>query len=217
MRQTQTSINNVPANIINDIWTEAKGVNLSEVWTGTTRFQILRTRLLREYKWVTGRHTKIQKTTRPESFGLEAWTKLRQETSGNHIAEWAEESAKLHAARRNRGIYEVSTDDKDYFNVIVNASLQLEKYCSCCAVHCEKDNQRKPLTCTTLTDASTGQLGSENKRACGKVKRKHMDHFAEEGCVGSFHCGLVNVQKLPAWDEKNVKSKAEVVRQAKKN
>ena len=50
MRQTQTSVNNVSENIINDLRTEAKGVNLSEERTGTARFQILRTRLLEGYR-----------------------------------------------------------------------------------------------------------------------------------------------------------------------
>ena len=42
MRQTQTRIKNVSGNTTNDMWIEAKGVNLSEEWTGTTGFQILR-------------------------------------------------------------------------------------------------------------------------------------------------------------------------------
>ena len=41
MRQTQTSIKNVCENIINELWTGAGGVTLSEKWTGTTSFQIL--------------------------------------------------------------------------------------------------------------------------------------------------------------------------------
>ena len=42
------------------------------------------------------------------------------------IAEWAEESAKLQAARTNRGIYEVLTDDEDCVKVIVGARVKLE-------------------------------------------------------------------------------------------
>ena len=52
MRQTHTSICNVSEHIINGLCTEAKEVNLSEEWTGSTRFQILRARLLEGYKWV---------------------------------------------------------------------------------------------------------------------------------------------------------------------
>ena len=40
LRQSQTIINTISDNIINVIWTEAKGVNLSEEWTGTSRLQI---------------------------------------------------------------------------------------------------------------------------------------------------------------------------------
>ena len=50
-------------NMINDTWTEAKAVNLSECWTGTTRIQILRTRLLEGYKWVKWATLKIQNQT----------------------------------------------------------------------------------------------------------------------------------------------------------
>ena len=45
MRQTDTHVDNVPEYTVNDIWTEEEGVNFSEGMIGTTRFQILRTRL----------------------------------------------------------------------------------------------------------------------------------------------------------------------------
>ena len=51
-KQTQLSIHNVPEHITSDVWTEAKGVNLLEEWTGTTRFQILRTTVPEGYGWV---------------------------------------------------------------------------------------------------------------------------------------------------------------------
>ena len=51
--------------------TEAKGVNLSEEWIGIARFQILRPRLLEGYKWVNGRPTQIEKSTRTNSMWLE--------------------------------------------------------------------------------------------------------------------------------------------------
>ena len=44
MEQIATNISTVSGNIFSDSWTEANGVNLSEVSTGMTRFQILRTR-----------------------------------------------------------------------------------------------------------------------------------------------------------------------------
>ena len=118
-RQTQTSFNNVSENMINDLWTETKGVNLSEEFTGIARFQILRTRLLEGYKWENGRPSKIQKTSRPHRKMAWSLKKIFTETNGKtQFAEWAEEGAQQQAARRNRGIHEVLADDQDYFKVI---------------------------------------------------------------------------------------------------
>ena len=43
------------------------------------------------------------------------------------IAEWAGVNATLLSARRNRGNYEVSAEDKGYLNTIAEARLKLEK------------------------------------------------------------------------------------------
>ena len=50
MRETQDEYKQCLRKIVNDMWTEATGVNLSEEWIGSTRFQILRTRLPEGYK-----------------------------------------------------------------------------------------------------------------------------------------------------------------------
>ena len=44
-----------------------------------------------------------------------------------HISIWATESVKHHVARRNKRIYEVPTDHKDYFKVTADAPIKLEK------------------------------------------------------------------------------------------
>ena len=78
MRQSQKSTSNVFENMVNDLWTEAKGVTISEEWTGIARFQILRARLLERYKLVNGKPTKKRKTTRPDSVWSEAWIRLSE-------------------------------------------------------------------------------------------------------------------------------------------
>ena len=127
MRQRQKSTNNVSEHATNEITTEAKGVNLSEEWTGTTRFQILRTRFPEGYKWVAGGPYEDQEdhqTRQCVAWSLDTFTPKQKETQ---FAEREEEGAKLHAARRNRGIYVASTDDKVCFKVIADARLKLEK------------------------------------------------------------------------------------------
>ena len=101
----KTSVNNV----------EAKAVNLSECWTGTTRFQIRRTRLLERNKWVSGRPSKFK--TRLDSIWPGAWTQLPKNQKKKHeIKEWENKipSFKQHTHKES---YEVSTDDKDYLKV----------------------------------------------------------------------------------------------------
>ena len=77
VRQTRTHIDHVSEDVINDIGTEAKDVNLSEVWPVTTRFQILRTRLAIGYNRVDGGPPKILKTSRPDS----VWPDARAQIS----------------------------------------------------------------------------------------------------------------------------------------
>ena len=60
------------------------------------------------------------------------------------IAELEEENFNLQAARRNRGIYEVLTDYKDYFKEIADARLKLDKdTVFFFAVHCEGRQSRE--------------------------------------------------------------------------
>ena len=82
MRQTQTSLNNLFEHSIIDLWTEAKGVSLSGEWIGTTRFQMLRTRLLEGYNWVMEGLRKFHKTGRPDGIWPAAWIRPFQDTRG---------------------------------------------------------------------------------------------------------------------------------------
>ena len=183
MRQTQTSIQRC------SYGPERRVSISSEEWTGTTRFQILRTRLPEGYNWVDGRPMTIQKTTRPDSKWPEASTQLSKEQTQLQNGQTNVRNCKQHAAT---GIHEVLTDDKDYFNVIADARLKLVKD-TAPALPCmaREDSRGKPQTCATSTNARKEQSDSENTGACGNVKRKHMDHIAQKGYVGSFHYGLV--------------------------
>ena len=57
----------------------------------------------------------------------EVCTQLSKKQKEKEIEEWAEECAKLQAARRNGAIYEVLTGGKDYSKVTADARLHLEK------------------------------------------------------------------------------------------
>ena len=105
----------------------------------------------------------------------------------NKLQKWAQESAKLQAARRNRGIYEVWTDDKNYFTVIADARLKLEKDTASAFPCTEKEDSRgKPRAVATSMGASEKQSDSKSTGACGKVEGQHVDHIAEKRVCGKL-------------------------------
>ena len=52
------------------------------------------------------------------------------------------------------------------------------------------DSLGEPQAGATPIDDNEEETDSEHERACGKVTRQHLEHIAERGYVGSFHCGL---------------------------
>ena len=61
----------------------------------------------------------------------------------------------MQVARRNRGIYEVLTDDKDDFKAIADTRLKLEKDAALPLPYIEKDDNRgEPQAVATSIDAS---------------------------------------------------------------
>ena len=189
MRQTQTKKKNVSEHTINDTCFEAKGVTLAEEWTATARFQILRTRLLEGYRCVNGRPTKIQKTTRPDSIWPEAWTPLfKEQKKTNELAEWAQDSAKLQAARRNKGTHEVVDRWQRW--------LQGDCWSS------SDTGKTLLMLCHALRrkgQANLRQLKPLRNRQIQK-RQEHTEQWSDnmwttspkKGDVGSFHCGLVH-------------------------
>ena len=84
----------------------------------------------------------------------------------------------------------------------------------------KEDSRGKPEAVANSIDASEEESDAANTGACGKVKRQHMDHIAEKGNVGSFHCGLVHqpvsihealkMKPKPPWMNDGMKNKSSV-------
>ena len=108
-----------------------------------------------------------------------------QKPKGKRDCKMGRRSAELQAARRNRGIYEVLTDELTLvWNLKKGTALALP--CT------EKNDSRgEPQAGRNSIDASEEQSVSENTGACWKVKRQRMGHIAEKGYVRSFLLGLV--------------------------
>ena len=77
MRVTETDLDTKAERRIPDIWTDNTDGNpsrdLSSPWVGRTMFDILRPRPPPGMKWVEGRLTRVQSTTRPDNVWPESW------------------------------------------------------------------------------------------------------------------------------------------------
>ena len=87
VKRVSTMSLNISSMIDGPKWRKER--TLSEEWTGTSKFLILRTRLPEGYEWVNARPTKIPNTTRPDSVAWGLDTTI-QKTHGqiNCIDRW---------------------------------------------------------------------------------------------------------------------------------
>ena len=98
-------------------------------WNGTSRFQILRTKLPEVYTWVHGRPTNSKHTPRTATFWTEEWPRLskKKKKKQEEIAAWDEEETRLQEARRKREIFRILSEAEEYLKVISDARAKLEK------------------------------------------------------------------------------------------
>ena len=78
MRNTTTNLEDATESYIHDLWpaggNSEQDRELSYERTGTTSFDLLRPQAPRGHKWVEGRLTRMQESTRPDNVLPEAWT-----------------------------------------------------------------------------------------------------------------------------------------------
>ena len=82
------------------------------------------------------------------------------------------------------GHNESPTDDKDYFKVIADCRPKRGKHCSCFAVHWKGRHSRDTSVLLNSHWCQHGTVRFTKRGACGKVKRKRMNHIAETRYVG---------------------------------
>jgi len=119
LRTTETSISERAEAEIRDFWTAAGARTLSGPWTGRTVFYLLRPKPPPGKKWVEGRLTKIQATTRPDSVWPEIWSRMSKKNKQKEIDAWSKEGPARDEERKKRGIIHVPDAEVDDFNRIV--------------------------------------------------------------------------------------------------
>ena len=158
--------------------------------------------------------------------------KLSKKKSEISIAEWAEMSAKLQTARRNRRIYEVSADDKDYRKEKAGARLRLERD-DVLVIHAFREARAEGTSIIRHSHDCKLQSTTSINWRCSQSR--YGSHLRRKGYTENCHCCSVHKpkpievalnipearvavnrewyksQNLPDRDEQKVKPKTAVV------
>ena len=103
-RTTDTTLDVMLEKHIEDYWNVNGERELSDAWTGPTRFTILSEKPPDGCTWSEGRLTRKQTTSRPDNVWPDMWEHMSDASKRKEKQKWAIEKPKLDNARRLRGI-----------------------------------------------------------------------------------------------------------------
>ena len=96
----------------NDYWNADGERELSDAWTGFTRFILLNERRPDGYTWSGGRLTRKQTTSTPDEVWPDMW-KHMSDAPKKKAKRWDIKKPKLDNARQLRGIFLIEPDDEE--------------------------------------------------------------------------------------------------------
>ena len=111
---------------VDDCWNVDGVSELSDTWTGFTRFIILSEKPPDGYSWSGRRLTRKQTTSRPDNVWPDMWKHMSDASKRKEKQKWAIEKPKLDNARRLRGIYFIDSEDEEFKITMINARRKLE-------------------------------------------------------------------------------------------
>ena len=240
-RTTHTNLDVEQERRIDDYWSVDGSRDLSDSWTGFTQFTLLEEKPPNGFMWSGGRLTRKQLTSRPDYPRPDLWTKLGRNAQLKERQKWQHEKPKLDNARKLRGIYFTDPEDKENKETIKNARKKLEtsvapampcKIMKNCGSGASNKIQTK-LACILEANESTRLRMGES------LPNHHEDHIAGKGDISLQHYNLVHkfipmlqamkipaakaavdkewekLEKIPAWNLTKVRSKKEVIDEAR--
>ena len=195
--------------------------------------------------WSGGKLTKRQVTSRQDHLWPEFWTKLGRNAKLKEKHKWSNEKPKLDNARRLRGIYFIDPEDKEFQETIKNARKKLETPMApalpCNTWKKSKKGEIRSNTHDFKSKSACILEASESTRLrMGEsLPNYHEDHIVGKGDNSLQHYNLVHkfipmpqamkipapkaavdkewekLEKIPAWDLTKVRSKSEVIDEAR--
>ena len=125
-RSTSTSPEQHIIENIEDYWNVDGEKELSDTWTGFTRFVPVKERSPEGYTWSGGRLTRKQTTSRPDDVWPDMRKHMPDAAKKKAKQRWAIEKPKLDNARQMTGIYFIEPNDEEFNFTMKAARRKLE-------------------------------------------------------------------------------------------
>ena len=170
-RTTHSNLDVKQEKRIDDYWNIDGSRDLSDLWTGFTKFTFLEEKPPEGYMW-------------PDHLWPEIWKTMGKNTKLKENQKWSTEKLHLDNARKLRGIYFIDPEDKEFKETIKNARKKLETSvapampCKSMKKNCGSGASNKIITelaCILEADEST------RLRMGNSVPNYHEDHIAGKG------------------------------------
>ena len=197
------------------------------------------------YRWSGERLTREQLSSRPDHLWPELWTKLGKNAKLKEKQKWSNEKLHLDNARKLRGICFIDPEDEEFKETIKNARKKLETPMApsmlCKTSKKSKHGETRGKTNDFRSKlACILEAGESTRLRVGESLPTHLeDHIAGKGENSLQHYNLVHkfipmpqamkipaakaavdkewekLEKIPAWDLTKVRSKKEVIDEAR--
>ena len=126
-RNTDTSLDVLLDENIEGYWNVDGDREVSDAWTGVTRFTVLDEKPLDGFSWSGKRLTKKkQRFSRPDTLWPEIWKDMSDAVQRKEKQKWSMEKPKFDNARRLRSIYFIDPDEEEFKDIMKKARRKLE-------------------------------------------------------------------------------------------
>ena len=245
LRTTRTNLDVMQERRIDDYWNIDGSRDLSDSWTGFTQFTPLEEKPPDGYMWSGGRLTKRQVTSRPDHLWPELWTKLGRNAKLKKKQKWSNAKPKFDNAGRLRGLYFIDPENKEFKETIKNGRKKLETPmapampCKMSKKSNHGETRSKTYDFKSKFACILGASESTRLRMEESLPNYPENHIAGRGDNSLQHYNLVHkfipmpqamkipaakaavdkewekLEKNPAWDLTKVRSKSEVIDEAR--
>ena len=180
-----------------DYWNVHGEKELSDAWTGFTRFILLNERPRDGYTWFGVRLTRKQTTSRPDDVWPDMWKFVSDAAKKKAKQRWAIEKPKVDNARQLRRIFFIKPNDAEFKLTMKAARRKLEVPMPAampCTIPIKSSgethrNIRKRKTkYSCVVDAHE----STRPRLEGAGHKPHQDHITAKGTNSTTHYSLVH-------------------------